>query len=79
MGRDESLMIILIGFPILLGAFGILCSRFNQSAKSFECPNCNEHLALTEIRPEGIQCHRCGWCVERQDIHDATDSAEAMR
>lgn len=79
MGRDEWFLFLFFGFPVVLGCIGILFSRLSQSAQSFQCPQCGEKLPLTEIRPEGIQCYHCDWCVERQDVVDSPVSDEAMR
>ena len=74
MDRDTGLIVVLIGFPLLVGALVALVSGLARRAATVICPSCGGRIPKTDITRQGVSCAHCAWSVEHREPARGTDT-----
>ena len=64
MDRDTGVLLLLIGFPLIVGSLAAFYAIIGRRAATIRCPSCGRRIPKTAITVEGVRCRHCDWCVK---------------
>lgn len=76
MNSDTMALLVLLLFPVGVGAMVAVFWRLAYRMQTIVCPACEERFPQSDIRPSGVTCMHCGWGVRSIDDPSREENGE---